>query len=446
MKLSLQGRLLLAALLVLALFTGLTGLALDKAFRESAEAAMQDRMEGYLFALLAAVDLDTNGIPAFTRNLPDARFDQPGSGLYARVMRKDGEASLAAPSLLGSELTSDHQPHPGEQIFTAIQVNGTPHYLLSYGASWEVAPGKEYPLFFQIAEDTTGYLQQINRYRRNLWGWLATAAFILLVAQALILRWGLKPLRQVTDDLARIETGQTDKLHGHYPKELQQLTDKINDLLSHTRSQLVRYRDSLGNMAHSLKTPLTILGNAMSLDKTDRDSTTDAQEQLQRIRQIIDYQLQRAATAGQSSASIKVTVRPLVERIVTAMEKVYAAKSVHTDLQLDNSLTCRCDEGDAVEMLGNLIENAFKWCNSRIRISAHAMQSDGVKLCVEDDGPGIPETIRSRVLERGQRADPATAGHGIGLAMVQEIVLLYDGTLTIEQSPLGGAAIYIQLP
>ena len=265
MTLSLQARLLLAALLVLMVFTGLTGLALDKAFRQSAETALQDRLQGYLYALLAAVDVDDSGMPSFSRNLPDARFNQPGSGLYASIQNADKQAVLNSRSLLGNRLPAQTPVPFGQYQYESLQLNELPHYRLAYSVRWELDAEQTYRLNFQIVEDMQSYQQQITTYRRNLWGWLGAAVLVLLVLQAIILRWSLKPLRQVATDLAMIEAGKAERLQGKYPKELQHLTNTLNGLLDHTRSQLQRYRDSLGNMAHSLKTPLAILANALSL-------------------------------------------------------------------------------------------------------------------------------------------------------------------------------------
>lgn len=450
MNLSLQARLLLAAMLVLLIFTGLTGLVLDKAFRQSAESAMQDRLQGYLFALLAAVDVDAKGNPRFSRNLPDARFDQPGSGLYGRVNQPDQGTTLSSPSLLGIELPAVQNIPVGEYHYDKIQINAEPCYRLAYRVRWETEPGHEVPLDFQISVDLHGYQQQIATYRRNLWGWLGGAIVLLLLVQAGVLHWSLRPLRKVATDLAMIEAGKTERLRGDYPKELQQLTDKLNDLLDHTRRQLTRYRDSLGNMAHSLKTPLAILANSLSLKQTDSantsGSTHEAQEQLQRIRQIIDYQLQRAATAGQTTLGTSTQLKPVVAKVVNAMQKVFADKELRIDSHIDDDFTCQCDEGDILEVLGNLIENACKWCKQEVRITALPFGAGGLEVTIEDDGPGIPAAIREQVLQRGQRADPTMAGHGIGLAMVHEIILLYGGTLKIDTSNLGGTAIHIQLP
>jgi two-component system sensor histidine kinase PhoQ len=338
----------------------------------------------------------------------------------------------------------------GEYHYDKIQINAEPHYRLGYRVRWETEPDHEVPLDFQIIVDLHDYQQQIATYRRNLWGWLGGAILLLLLVQAGVLHWSLRPLRKVATDLALIEAGKTDRLRGHYPKELQQLTDKLNNLLDHTRHQLTRYRDSLGNMAHSLKTPLAILANTLSLKQTDSantsGSTHEAQEQLQRIRQIIDYQLQRAATAGQTIPGSSTQLKPVVDKVINAMQKVFADKELRIDYHIDDDFTCQCDEGDILEVLGNLIENACKWCQQEVRITALPFGAGGLEVTIEDDGPGIPATVREQVLQRGQRADPTTAGHGIGLAMVHEIILLYGGTLKIDTSKLGGAAIHIQLP
>jgi two-component system sensor histidine kinase PhoQ len=448
--LSLQARLLLAAILVLMIFTGLTGLVLDKAFRQSAETAMQDRLQGYLFTLLAAVDVNAEGTPRFNRNLPDSRFDQPGSGLYARVSRPGQAVAITSPSLLGINLPPLQQIPVGEYHYDTIQLNAEPHYRLAYRVRWELEPGVDIPLDLQISVDLQSYTQQIATYRRNLWGWLGGAVVLLLLVQAWILHWSLKPLRKVAMDLALIEAGKAERLSGHYPKELQQLTNKLNDLLDHTRNQLKRYRDSLGNMAHSLKTPLAILANTLSLKHTNAATSLqpslEAQEQLQRIRQIIDYQLQRAAAAGQASLGTSTRLKPLAAKLINAMQKVYAEKAVQIENLIAEDITCQCDEGDVMEVLGNLIENACKWCQQQIKLTAKRRDANGIEICIEDDGPGIPAEVRDQVLQRGQRADPTTAGHGIGLAMVHEIVLLYGGELRIESSALGGAAICIHLP
>jgi len=446
-NLSIQNRLLLVALLILLGFAALTGLALDKAFRESAEAALQDRLRGYMFALLAATDVDENGKLSFTRQLPDSRFRQPGSGLYANVRYADTSAlGLQSRSLLGVNLDMTDRPATGQGVFNTLQLdNGTTLYSYSYGAKWSFDT-TDYPLVFSVAESMDSYHDQISQYRRNLWGWLALATVLLLIAQAAVLRWGLKPLRRVEQDLAGIKAGQKALLDEDYPRELRGLTQNLNLLLQATQKQLVRYRDALGNVSHSLKTPLAVLRGALLREEQQADLKQTANEQLEHMQQIIDYHLQRAATAGPVQFGKPVTLKPVVQRILNTLEKSHADKSVSVKLDMADDVKFYGDEGDLFEMLGNLLDNAFKWCHQHIVITAANDRQRGLSLRVEDDGPGIPAEVGKQVLERGKRMDPHVEGQGLGLAMVHETVLLYGGQLQLQASALGGAAISLHFP
>ena len=447
-SLSLQSRLLLTALLILLGFAMLTGLALDRAFRESAETALQDRLRGYMFALLAATEVSDRGELSFSRDLPEASFRQPGSGLYAEVQHAgEPDRRLASRSLLGIGLPQTERPPTGQGIFRQLTTrNDETLYAYIYGARWQTDQHL-YPLTYRVAANMDSYHAQIRDYRRNLWGWLALATLLLLVAQALVLRWGLRPLRRVEQDLDAIKHGHREQLREDYPRELQGLTRNLNLLLGTTRQQLIRYRDALGNASHSLKTPLSVLRGLLRPGVLDDTASRQADEQLDRMQQIIDYHLQRAATAGPLQPAKPVAIRPVVQRLINSLHKSRQDKPVEVELALDESTLFYGDEGDLYELLGNLLDNAFKWCWQRIRVSADYRAPRQLVLQVEDDGPGIPEAVRERVIERGQRADPHVEGHGLGLAMVQEIVMLYGGRLQIDLGrQLHGAAITLTFP
>ena len=448
MILSLHSRILLAASVVLAGFFGLTGLVLDKAFRDSAETALQERLQAQIHALLAAAELDDQDIMRLPVNLPEPRFATTGSGLYADVTTVNGVQRWRSQSALGMRMPTTEQPKVGERLYERLTLpTGVKLSVFSFGVSWQNSKGKNQRYTFRVVENLDGYYAQVRRYRRSLWGWLGGAAILLLAVQGTILRWGLAPLRRVADDLTAIEAGRARGLSGRYPKELRGLTDNLNALLNSAQAHLNRYRDSLGNLAHSLKTPLAVLRS--TIDDKSKPSQT-MQEQVERMTQIVDYQLQRAATAGRTALTAPVPVRPKVERVVAALVKVYADKSVECHLSIDESVMFYGDEGDLLEILGNLADNAFKWCRRKVTIKARPGNashdlSELLELRVEDDGPGIPEPTVEIVLQRGQRADPATAGHGLGLAMVREIVGIYKGTLSITRSDLGGAAIMLSI-
>jgi two-component system sensor histidine kinase PhoQ len=448
--LSLNARLPLASSVVLVAFLGSTGLVLDNAFRASVETALRDRLQGHVYALLAASDLDQQGQLQLPAELPDPRFSLVGSGLYAEVVRDNGTPVWRSKSMLGINIPFAQPPALGQRVFTHLTAdNGAPLYTLGFTVSWETGAHSNQRYTYRVAESLVSFNAEVARFQHSLWGWLGAAALLLLLVQGAILRWSLAPLRRVAEELRAIETGLAQRLSGDYPRELRSLTDNLNGLLENAQSHLKRYRDSLGNLAHSLKTPLAVLRGAVDGDVNATALRALAREQLTGMTRLIEYQLQRAAASGRTPLAAPVAVKPVAEGIVAALTKVYADKDVRITLDADASVTFHGDVGDLTEMLGNLLDNAFKWCRRQIRVhlqsqpesvSAHPV----LEITIEDDGPGIPDALKTRVLERGERADTAIPGHGLGLAMVQDTVTLYHGQMTLETSRLGGLAVRLR--
>lgn len=452
MTLSLNTRLLLASSVILAAFLGITGLVLDRAFRASADTALRDRLQGYVYALLAASDLDAHGKLRLPAELPDPRFSLIGSGLYAEVVNSSGQPVWRSKSLLGLSIPFAKVPLVGEREFVLLAVDrDLPLLSLAFTVSWEENNNGDRRYTYRVAENLVSFNAEVSRFRHSLWGWLAGAAFLLLLVQGAILRWSLAPLRRVADDVRAIEAGIAQRLNGDYPRELRNLTDNLNGLLTSADSHLKRYRDSLGNLAHSLKTPLAVLRGAVDGETNDAALRAIAREQLTGMTQLIEYQLQRAAAAGRTPLAAPVEIKPIAERIVLALTKVYADKGVHVAFAMDATVAFHGDAGDLTEMLGNLLDNAFKWCRRQVRVAAQITQAPGagqawLEINVADDGPGIADDLKARVLLRGARADENTPGHGLGLAMVQDTVALYHGTLSLRASPLGGLEVRLQFP
>jgi two-component system sensor histidine kinase PhoQ len=313
--------------------------------------------------------------------------------------------------------------------------------MLNFSTAWITNQGEQ-AYIFQIAENKNVLNSQLNIFQKNLWGWLAGVSLFLIIIQVLILRWGLKPLRHVADDLLNIEKGKEKNLSGNYPKEIDPLAKNLNKLLDSSSQQLARYRDGLGNMAHSLKTPVAVLqGIIENATITQKDI---AIEQLKTINNIVDYQLQRASTAGRSQLGHVIPLLPITNKIISTLNKVYQHKQIQSEININSSLNINIDEGDLYELLGNLLENAYKWCNKKVTVSAK-VTGNKVQLTIEDDGSGINEEARKRILLRGQRADQNTPGQGLGLAIVTDILVLYKGNMEISKSATGGAKITIEL-
>jgi two-component system sensor histidine kinase PhoQ len=313
------------------------------------------------------------------------------------------------------------------------------YYTLAYGINWST-DSKDLTLTFNITTDLKSFNRQISQYRKTLWSWLLGMAALLLLSQALILRWGLLPLRNVGKELNQIELGQQEKIEKPYPQEIEKLTSNINILLQQERDQKTRYRNALGDLAHSLKTPLAVIQSRLS---NKPDSST--QEQITRMNAIVEYQLQRAATVGSTGISKNIAVKPVVERILASLQKVYREKNISIKLEIDETIIFNGDEGDLMELLGNLLDNAFKWASSNIIINASNQKNKKLSLLIGDDGSGIASDQVEKLQQRGVRADQNSTGHGIGLSIVRNIIDAYNGELSITKSSLGGAEFSILL-
>jgi two-component system sensor histidine kinase PhoQ len=293
---------------------------------------------------------------------------------------------------------------------------------------------------FSVAEDSAFVDKHVARFRETLRIWFFSVGLVLIMIQFVVLRWSLKPLRCIVKDLAAIEAGEKSNLDGRYPSELRGLSDNLNTLISSERAHLERYRNTLADLSHSLKTPLAILRGCMEREDIPRQIV---QDQISRMNEIIEYQLQKAAAKGSKKLTGNVHAAQIIKKIITSLEKVYKDKQIVFSLHLDESLRIQCEEGDLYEIAGNLLDNAAKWCRKTIQVSllrsGDLKSSPRVVLQIEDDGSGIAPEKLSDILKRGVRADEKIQGHGIGMAVVHELIELLGGELKGETSPtLGG--------
>ena len=443
---SINVRMILAASAVLAVFIVLTGFALERAFDKSAQQATRERLLGQVYLLMAAAEVGKNGRLTMPASLPEPRFALPGSGLYGQISDGDGKVAWRSRSTLGAPAPFPEPLSAGAQTFEErFDPARKPHFVYSFGINWSVS-GKPYSFTFSVAEDLAPFYKQIRRYRESLWSWLGAMGALLLISQVVMLRWGLRPLRRVASELSAIEAGKQNRLAGPYPRELTGLTDNLNTLLRHERVQQARYRDALADLAHSLKTPLAVLRGTLT-GKQQKKGTLAAtvEEQVERMNYIVEYQLQRAATAGTSALISPVPIKPIAEKVVASLDKVHHSRRVETRIEVDGKLCFHGDEGDLMELLGNLLDNAYKWCLGKVQITA-AGDKRRLVITVADDGPGIEADKAESLLQRGVRADENVPGYGIGLSIVRGIVQAYGGKITIGTSALGGAEIRLEMP
>ncbi|MGH8308826.1 MAG: ATP-binding protein [Steroidobacteraceae bacterium] len=448
---SLSRRLLASVSLPLVLFFGLTILVLDVNFRELSERALRDLLDAQMVALIAAAEPQPDGaIAPLARGL-ETRLTTPGSGLYAEI-RTPGQAPLwRSPSTAGAFIDFGPLESPGGRSFRyAVLPDRTRVAIASRGISFE-EEGRAFELTFGVATSMAPYEEQLWSFRSQLFGWFLGLTLLLLGTLGVLLRWVLAPVRRLEREITHVEEGRRDMLGEAYPRELSGVATNLNALLVGERKRVSRYRDTLGNLAHSLKTPLAVMRSALGASAGGSRDPAALNAQIDRMTRIIEHQLKRAAASGGALlGQAPVHVAPIAAELRSTLLKVYGAKDLGLELAVPADVQFVGDRGDLVELLGNLLDNACKWCRSRVRLTVRVEPSARARmrltLVVEDDGPGIADDDRARVLERGVRADESAPGHGLGLAMVRDTVELYGGTLTISRSALGGACVELRLP
>ncbi len=443
-RLSLNSRLLFAISLGLTIFLGFSAFSLDKAFRASSDVAHKKQLKNHIYMLLTAADFVESGAIIMPSALAEPAFSTPNSGLYAQITNKTTTV-WQSQSLLGLSLNLPVNTQASEQKFSVIQSHGTELLHLAYGIVWENNQGQEFEYTLHVTEDLTASLHEKASFRRSLWYWLGGTGLMLLIIQAGILRWGLKPLTDVAEDLSAIEDGTQNRLSKDYPTELNRLTRNINTLLDQEQSRQQRYKNALADLAHSIKTPLAVLRNELTLDKPLPDLRTQSQIQLKQVTDLIDYQLQRAATEGRTTLQAPIALEAIITKIVSSLDKVYQAKNIHHLSRIEPDIRISANEGDMYELLGNLLENAYKYCQGHVITTVMTDDKD-ITITIENDGNGIPYGAERNILQRGKRMDSQTEGQGIGLAIVSDIVDAYQGTIALAKTELGGACFIVSLP
>ena len=444
---SLSTSVLAAATVLLLVFFGLAFAALDVAFRRAAEHALEDVLESQVLGLLAAADPGTADTLELPADLPEPKFSRPGSGLYGRLIDDQDETVWLSRSAVGLRLPAFTPAQPGRIEFRRFALVDGPELMsAALRIEWEFDTGEAKPFVFSISSSLDSLNAQIGRYRKWLGSGFAVLVIMLVGAQILVLRFLLRPLQQAENEVREIEAGTRRRLSGGYPTEIEALSGSVNLLIDSERARSQRYRESLDNLAHSLKTPLAVIRT--QTEATEAVDRSVVEEQVATMQGIVDYQLQRATSGGAPLGHERIEVAPLAESLLDALAKVYRDKPVEIERDLDRAGVFAGERGDLTEVLGNLLDNAYKFSSARIRLVIRFTGGDDrpggvLEVMVEDDGPGLPETDLPGLLERGVRGSETSPGQGIGLAVVRDIVDAYGGQIALSRSTLGGAAIRI---
>jgi two-component system sensor histidine kinase PhoQ len=360
---SIRARLIGAGALVLVAFLAVAGVALQRAHADSVRAAHYARLQGTVYLLLAGAELDAQGALVMPPDLAEPRLALPGSGLYASVLHVPSGVAWQSASAVGLSLPFARSAAVGEWRFEEVQGERGAYLAASYGVRWAGVGGAGVPLSLSVLESRATLDREAQAFSRTLWGWLAGAGVLLLLAQVLLLRWGLQPLRRVAAEIARVESGSQAELQGRYPAELAGLAGNLNTLIRQERVRQTRYKEALSFLAHSLKTPLAVLRNALAQPS---ELPATVAQQVDRMDHIVQHQLGRAMASGAARFVPRLALAPVAQRVRDSLAKVYAGKAVQVVVDCPPDLAWRMDEGDAFELLGNLMDNAVKWAGAQV--------------------------------------------------------------------------------
>lgn len=449
---SLRSRVLWTALTIVLVFVAATALVLQKAFEHGVIARLQSQLEVQTWALLGMADEVEPGKLFMPEALQDERLNQISSGRYARIIDDQGKEIWRSPSANGLMWPLNSALLSGDVVFFETRIDKKKAYERDFGVTWESSAedGKEYYYTFQVAESKKSIKGTLKDFKYQLYGWLGFLGLALLLVQFLFLKFGLGPLKRISNELKAIETGNKAHLSENYPDELKGLASRINQLLNFEKNQRIRYRDSLADLAHSLKTPLSVLRTGLEkipqhpiLKSEEQQKVLDAQ--LTRINKTLSYYLNRAMVVGSGSSISPVDITDTIEELKKSLDKVYFDKVINSEVILSGKPIFYGNEGDFMELAGNLMDNAYKYGAHKVRVSLE-QNAKGLKLTIENDGRRIAKHEREQVLKRGARLDEKghVSGHGIGLSVVVDIVRAYEGRLQIENSDLGGTKFIVQ--
>ena len=433
-------------MIVLIIFMILTAIALERSVVKRALEAEEGRLQLLIYSLLAAVDRNRSGmsITIAHERLFESRLMTKDSGLNALLYNQ--QPNLQRDVIWQSRSVIQSFPdidsmQPGDWQFRILQLENTPYFRLAFALQWPDVRDKLQRYDVVVWQDASRYFNQRDLFRQTLWTWLIITILLLLAVMYLVMMWSLRPLKQVGEEINAIEAHRQNGFESHYPEEIKPLTENLNILLNREKHQRQRYRNAMDDLAHSLKTPLAVLRGFSQNNQLDDDEFITLREQVDRMDQIVSYQLQKATSVSGGEIFPPIELTALANKVLSALEKVYRDKAVKAHVQLPIEVSIRMDEGDCLEVIGNLFDNAFKYCSRQIMVSCRLLDQNKIELNIDDDGEGLHPSKIDGILNRGIRLDEACEGQGIGLAVVADIVKTYDIEMTFSQSHLNGLKV-----
>jgi signal transduction histidine kinase len=437
---SLTRRMIGIAALWIFLLLSVGGFALDRVLSNAITRNFDSQLDYVLTALIASSEIGSDGEAYLNRPLADQRFLEPYSGLYFQISG-EGFDPFRSRSLWDRALRVNGQHRDFDvHVYDSEEFVNEKLRVLERDAR---LPGSPIRWRFQVAQTRESLDEQISVLRRTVVRSFSILGLGLIVLAALQAFYGLWPLRRVRQAIVAIRSGDKARIDERYPREIEPLTEELNALLVHNEVQAEEARRHAGNLAHALKTPLTVVTNAAAAHAPDLAETV--RREAATMRRQVDHHLARARAIGRrSSGHARSDVWPALQSVERAVSRLHDNATI--DLAGDKKAQVRVERQDLDEMLGNLIENAAKYGGSRVFVTVRTTP-ECVEIEVEDDGPGIPPEERTAIFDRGARLDTEKPGTGLGLAIVRDVAQIYEGSIQLEESEdLGGLLARLKLP
>ncbi len=447
---SLAFRLFVSAAAWVLVVIPIAAVLLSSLYRQSIERNFDARLDVYMTSLVAASTAEGGEVPETPESLGAPIFDIPFSGWYWQIKAlKDTERPLfVSDSLLDQQLDLPSQEGvpPDDTLTRRSYGTGADDENLRM-VEREIRPGANASdgYSYAVAGDAAEIDTDLAQFTTMLVLALVILGVGLTVATFFQVRFGLLPLRAIRHDLAAIRSGDAEKLEGELPDEIKPLQTELNALIQSNRDVVERARTHVGNLAHALKTPLSVISNeARAHDGSLSDKVV---EQAELMRTQITHHLDRARVAARSGVIGGVTdVEPTLMALKRALDRIYGEKGIDLRVSVDPGLSFQGEKQDFEEMTGNLIDNACKWANGSVAVTARRRSDDTISVSVDDDGPGLTKAERERVVKRGQRLDESKPGSGLGLSIVADLAHLYKGRFALENAEGGGLSARLTLP
>jgi signal transduction histidine kinase len=416
------------------------GLALDRVLTNAVSENFDSQMEYVLTAMIASAEIGPDGEVRLNRPLGDQRFMEPNSGLYYQISGK-GQEDFPSRSLWDDPLKPKYDiPGSKPRFRNSAEFVDEPLRIVERAIT---LPDSDTRWSFMVAQSTDGLNAQVKELRTTLVTSFALLALGLIILAALQTLYGLWPLRDVRRELAAMRSGQQRRIQNALPDEVMPMVNELNALLDHNETQAEEARRHAGNLAHALKTPLTVIMNSATAQAPDLSETVIREATT--MRRQVDHHLARARAVGRRGHShSRAEVWLSLESVERAVGRLY--RHIRLDMAGNKEVAVRVERQDLDEMLGNLIENAAKYGGGSVFVTVEDA-GDMVEIQIEDDGKGIPENDRQRIFDRGVRLDSGKPGTGLGMAIVRDVAEIYNGTIELEESEdMGGLMVRLRLP